>query len=139
MKGGSATYREVGLLMLCQVPYAPIDNHPLRAQILGPGGHQAAPAGRVQALGLLDVHDGAGAVAVGEVARRARRGAVRGEHHAHRHGRAGDARGRRRAQAGRVHVQARQEAASRVVQLDEGVADLGGVCVSGCGVGVGRD
>lgn len=66
--------------VLLRIPHATIDDRAQTAQLLRPRRHQSAPAGRGQALGLLDVHDVALLVRVGEMERRCRAGALRLDH-----------------------------------------------------------
>lgn len=103
--------------MLNNIANPPVDDDASGPEILGPRRHEAAPAGRVQALGLLDVHDLAGLVAVGKVLGRLRRGRVAGLDHLDGHSRADDP-------PWRSHPEAVEEAPVRVAKLDEGISDL---------------
>ncbi|RYP59900.1 hypothetical protein DL769_008342 [Monosporascus sp. CRB-8-3] len=55
--------------MLFNISYAPVDNNTCSTKALGPCRHQPTPASRVEAFGLLDVHDLAGLIAVREMPR----------------------------------------------------------------------
>ena len=111
--------------MFADIAHATIDHYAAGFQIFGARRHQTAPAGRVQALWLLDVHDLAGLVAVGKVPRGLGRRLVAGLDHLDRHGRALDPRGAR-AHLRRPHVKAIKEAPVRVLELHQRIANLGG-------------
>lgn len=99
--------------MFLRIAYTAIDHHTERPEILRPGRHQSTPAGRGQTLGLLDVHDVALFVGVGEMQRGRGSGAVRFDH-LHRDRRSIDAGAGTRG----VHLQSIQEATVRLLELD---------------------
>lgn len=66
--------------MLLRIPHAPINHRSQTAQLLRPSRHKTTPARRVHPLRLLDVHDMALLIGVGEMHRRRRAGTVRLDH-----------------------------------------------------------
>lgn len=118
------THRETHLPVLPHIPHPAVHHHPLGAEVLCPRAHQPAPAGRVHAPGLLDVHDRARPVVVREMAGWPRRVVVVGAHHLYRQRGTHDAGCRCCSGEGRAHAEAVEEAALGVLELHQGVADL---------------
>lgn len=62
--------------VLIDIPDPPIDDNTGSPEVIGTRRHQTAPAGRVEALGLLDVHDFTSLIVVGKVSLGLRRSGV---------------------------------------------------------------
>lgn len=105
--------------MFLDVPHTTIDDSTQTSKFLRPGRHQAAPARGRKSLRLLDVHDVARFIRVREVNRRRRAGTL-GLDHLHCNCRSVDAGSASR----REHLETVQEAAVRVLELDERIANL---------------
>lgn len=67
-------YGEAELFMLVDISHSSVDDNALCTQILGAGGHEAAPASRDSINGLMDIHDSTFHVMVDEV--RIKRGLI---------------------------------------------------------------
>ena len=76
--------------MFIDIAKTAINNHALRAQILGPCAHQSAPTSRIKAPGLRNEHDTVLLDPIGEVLRRLGSRGVVGVDHLHGVSRAED-------------------------------------------------
>lgn len=111
--------------MFLDISNPAINDHSVRPEILGARGHEPSPAGGIQSLGLLDIHDLAGFIAVRKVPGGFGRVAV--AHLDHLHGDGGtDDFGCSAPRLGRPHRDPVKKPTEGITEFDQRIANLEG-------------
>ena len=110
--------------MFIDITHPAIDNDTICPQVTRPGGHEPAPASRVEAFRLLNVHNLPSLIEVCEMSWQAGGLTLAHLHHLHRNRRTEESFLTALSSLGRPHGESIEESPKRILELHQRISDL---------------